>query len=46
MLAQNNYGKSGIRLVKIHRRGDTHPSDTVMRSIEFFGKHLIPEVTD
>ncbi len=37
MLAQNNYGKSGIRLVKIHRRGDSHDISDLTVSVRFEG---------
>lgn len=37
MLAQNNYGKSGIRLVKVHRRGENHDLSDLTVSVRFEG---------
>ncbi|MGH9399652.1 MAG: factor-independent urate hydroxylase, partial [Thermoanaerobaculia bacterium] len=38
MLAQNNYGKSGIRLVKIHRRGENHDVTDLTVAVRFEGE--------
>ena len=40
MLAQNNYGKSGIRLVKIHRRGENHDVTDLTVAVRFEGEFL------
>jgi urate oxidase len=37
MLGQNNYGKSGIRLVKVHRRGENHDLSDLTVSVRFEG---------
>ena len=38
MLGQNSYGKSGIRLVKIHRRGENHDVTDLTVAVRFEGE--------
>jgi urate oxidase len=45
MLAQNNYGKSGIRLVKIHRRGDAHDIADLTVAVRFEGEFTAAHLT-
>lgn len=45
MLAQNNYGKSGIRLVKVHRRGDSHDLTDLTVAVAFEGEFTAAHVS-
>jgi urate oxidase len=44
MLGANNYGKSGIRLVKVHRRGDSHDIADLTVSVHFEGEFAAAHV--
>ena len=45
MLGQNNYGKSGIRLVKVHRRGENHDLSDLTVSVRFEGDFTAAHVS-
>jgi len=44
VLGANNYGKSGIRLVKVQRRGDTHDLADLTVAVRFEGEFTAAHV--